>query len=472
MYKKIMSNTAFKTSSTNQITNQPPAESDIILRSDASAESTTVTIYGEIPVEPPTAATTAEGEFTCFGSSGTDSLIIIGGESITVTEDGSAPWAANTININTTTLGGSADGLEMALAIKEVINNIPSTQIGISFHSFVSLAGVSATLSIDVVTAIAAIAGEAGNLPTTETGGNGSWAAATLTGGADEITEEPSTEDIVIDGEIESVSVESFTAINQASAGTTPSGNITAFSAGTAAEGDISALTNPSDGAILTIGLEGNIQAYRFKNTTAAAYDVNIGASASDTMLSLKRALNADGTPGVDYHAGTLINPLLSGTVATVVITVTDRLDCKRQLAWTFTEAATDFALRIPRGGEDGTILFSLSPTVEIAADNLTFSTEDHSTDTLPALRIAESVTVSVGGDIAAYRIYNELAIKVVFQTSTDQINWLDTAEGELTLGADTTTFTNFTLPTEFLRFKVTENLSVIDGVLDARVIY
>jgi len=281
-----MSNTAFRTSSTNQITNQPPADSLVILRSDSGSESTTVTIYGTVSASPDTDA-------------------------------------------------------------------------------------------------------------------------------------------VAIAGELESVSADSFTAINQASAGSAPSGNITAFSEGSAALGDISALSNPADGAILTIGLTGNTQAYRFKTVTAAAYDVNIGASTTDTMLSLKRALNADGTPGVDYHAGTLINPQLSGTVATTVITVTDRVPCKRQLAWTFTEAATDFALRVPRGGEDGTILFSLSPAVDIAADDLTFSTEDHLTDTLPALRISQSVTVAVGGHIAAYRIYNELApIRPLLQTSRFRLSF------------------------------------------------
>lgn len=286
------------------------------------------------------------------------------------------------------------------------------------------------------------------------------------------VSASPDTDAVAISGKVESISSDSFTAITQGSAGTTPSGNITALSVGTSAQGDVSCLTNPSDGDTLTIGLAGNTQAYRFKTTTASAYDVTIGATATDTMLSLKRAINADGTAGVDYHAGTLANPFLSGAVAATVITVTDRLACNRQLDWSFTESGSNFALRAPKDGVDGTLLFSLSPTVDISADALTFSTEDHTTDTLPALMLAESVTVAVGGRIAAYRIYTDDDIKVKFQTSTDQINWTDTAEGELTLGADTTTFANFTLPTEFLKFHVTENNNTTDTVLDARVIY
>ena len=282
----------------------------------------------------------------------------------------------------------------------------------------------------------------------------------------------PDTEALAVAGRLEKVSTDAFTAIVQGSAGTTPSGNILAYSSGTSAIGDITALLNPSDGATITIGLTGNTQVYRFKTTLASAYDVQIGADATATMLSFKRAINADGTEGTDYFTGTLASPYLSATVATTVMTVTDRVACNRQLAWTFTESASNFANRVPKDGVDGTLLFSLSPTVDTAATSLLFSTEDRLTDTLPALMTATSVTVSVGGGRSSYRIYNELAIKVTFQSSTDQIHWTNTAEGELTLSADTTTFANFTLPTEFLRMKVTENLNTAASVVDARVIY
>ena len=65
-------------------------------------------------------------------------------------------------------------------------------------------------------------------------------------------------------------------------------------------------------------------QVYTFKDTLAAAYDVQIGATIAATMTSLVKAINASGTAGVDYFAGTLAN--LSVTAAgpsSGVVTVT-----------------------------------------------------------------------------------------------------------------------------------------------------
>ena len=275
-------------------------------------------------------------------------------------------------------------------------------------------------------------------------------------------------------GLAEKISTSEFTAITRGAASGTPSGNIRCYSEGTAAIGDVAAISNPSDGDTLVVGIDdANFKrTYRFKTTMAAAYDVQIGASATDTMLALKRAINADGTSGTDYFARTVAHPIYSATVDTTVVTLTDRVPCLRQLAAVMTESAANFAKRIAMGGVDGTLLFSLSPTVATTENSITFASEDHLTDTLPGKLLATSVTVAVGGRIAAYRIYNELAIKVKFQTATDQVNWLDTEEGELTLGAGTTTFALFTLPTEFLRFIVTENTNSADSVVDARVIY
>jgi hypothetical protein len=63
--------------------------------------------------------------------------------------------------------------------------------------------------------------------------------------------------------------------------------------------------TQPSDGDTVTIGSV----TYRFKNTMAQAYDVQIGASLTATLTNLKAAINNDGTPGTDYGSGTVKNP-------------------------------------------------------------------------------------------------------------------------------------------------------------------
>jgi len=52
-----------------------------------------------------------------------------------------------------------------------------------------------------------------------------------------------------------------------------------------------------------------------------------------------KKAINLDGIAGTDYFTGTAANPIYSATVATTVITLTDRIPCLRQVAQTITKA-------------------------------------------------------------------------------------------------------------------------------------
>lgn len=71
--------------------------------------------------------------------------------------------------------------------------------------------------------------------------------------------------------------------------------------------------TNVSDAETVTIGST----VYRFKDTLAQAYDVKIGASAAATLDNLKAAINASGTPGTEYFAGTLAHPTVVATTNT-----------------------------------------------------------------------------------------------------------------------------------------------------------
>jgi len=71
--------------------------------------------------------------------------------------------------------------------------------------------------------------------------------------------------------------------------------------------------TNVTDGDTVTIGSI----VYRFKDTMLAAYDVQIGASAAITLDNLKAAINASGTPGTEYFAGTAIHPDVTATTNT-----------------------------------------------------------------------------------------------------------------------------------------------------------
>lgn len=71
--------------------------------------------------------------------------------------------------------------------------------------------------------------------------------------------------------------------------------------------------TNVADGATVTIGTK----VYRFKDTPAQAYDVQIGADAATSLDNLKAAINASGTPGTEYFAGTEAHPDVVATTNT-----------------------------------------------------------------------------------------------------------------------------------------------------------
>lgn len=72
--------------------------------------------------------------------------------------------------------------------------------------------------------------------------------------------------------------------------------------------------TELTDGDTVTIGST----VYRFKDTMTQAYDVKRDGTTADTTLgNLIKAINATGTEGVEYFAGTLIHPTVSaGTLS------------------------------------------------------------------------------------------------------------------------------------------------------------
>ena len=282
----------------------------------------------------------------------------------------------------------------------------------------------------------------------------------------------PDTSSVTLTGLKEVVTADSFTAITQGILASAPVGVVSAYQAGTAGLGDITGLVNPTDGVTLTIGLTGVTQAYRFKNTLALAYDVKIGATISDTMANLKAALNADGTPGTEYYTGTLVNPLLSATVATTVVTVTDRVACIRSLAWSFVESSTNFALRVPDCGIDGALLFSFAAGITNAANVLTFSTEDHLTETLPALMLGNSNYIQTNGVMPMLRLWSDQAVSYKTESSTDLINWTATSEGTVALSASTLTYVHLAERADFIRFIITTNANTTNTILDARLIY
>tara|TARA_R110000868_G_scaffold59271_3_gene181968 strand:+ start:8609 stop:9583 length:975 start_codon:yes stop_codon:yes gene_type:complete len=291
--------------------------------------------------------------------------------------------------------------------------------------------------------------------------------AGTLTVYGD-VSATPDSDALTLNGKVEVSSVEIFDSISQAILSTAQAGVVKAYGPGTAASGDIRTDTNPTDADTLTIG--GIV--YRFKTTMAAINDVQLGSTATDTTLAIKKAINLDGIAGTDYFTGTAANPIYSATVATTVITLTDRIPCERRVDQTITESASNFAIRLPIGGVDGTLLFTLAAGILSAADVLTFSTEDHSTATLPALMLGTSNSVNVQGNQAMLRLWSDNGISYKVQSSTDNLTWTDTSEGIAALPASTLTYVTLAELAEFIRFVITTNANTGDSIADFRVIY
>lgn len=286
------------------------------------------------------------------------------------------------------------------------------------------------------------------------------------------VSASPDYEIVGMAGLQETETTASFSALSQVISDAAAVGVISGRAPGVAAVGDIRTDSQPLDGDTLGIGFVGNLITYRLKNTPAAAYDVQIGATIADTTENLALAINAGGTPGSEYYAGTLINPFVAATYETGVMTLTDRLACNRQVAWEFSESAASFSKRLPIGGEDGLLLFEIPAGVAFAADPLTFSAEGHTGATLPALMTGTSPSVAVNGGAAMVRIWGDESIKWKIESSTDLINWHPTSEGEQTLTADTLTSVVLAQLHEYIRFVVTENTNASDVVLDARVVW
>lgn len=74
----------------------------------------------------------------------------------------------------------------------------------------------------------------------------------------------------------------------------------------------VTIIGNASNNDTLTVGSI----TYRFRSTLQNAYDVLIGADAAGTTANLIAAINASGTAGVEYFAGTLAHPDVSATLA------------------------------------------------------------------------------------------------------------------------------------------------------------
>jgi hypothetical protein len=79
---------------------------------------------------------------------------------------------------------------------------------------------------------------------------------------------------------------------------------------GVAAQGTLTIAEPVTDGDQFTI----DTIEYTLLDTPAAAYDIAIGADEAATKVNIVAAINASGTPGTEYFAGTLIHPTVSAS--------------------------------------------------------------------------------------------------------------------------------------------------------------
>jgi len=74
---------------------------------------------------------------------------------------------------------------------------------------------------------------------------------------------------------------------------------------GVAAQGTLTIAEAVTDGDEFTL----DAVVYTLLDTPAAAYDIAIGVNEAATKVNIVAAINASGTPGTEYFAGTLIHP-------------------------------------------------------------------------------------------------------------------------------------------------------------------
>lgn len=120
---------------------------------------------------------------------------------------------------------------------------------------------------------------------------------------------------------------------DQVAAGTTITNQITGSSTielidmTTAGEGELARGTLTTTGNF-TANDEVTIGAitYKFVASPSAAYDVDLGATAAISLSNLEKAVNATGTAGTEYAAGTLINAQASAVATATTLVITSKL--------------------------------------------------------------------------------------------------------------------------------------------------
>ena len=148
--------------------------------------------------------------------------------------------------------------------------------------------------------------------------------------------------------------------------------------------------TQPATGATVVIGSK----TYRFESTMAQAYDVKIAASAALTLANLVLAVNAAGTAGTNYYAGTVANPAATASISGNVATLTAITPGTAGNTLTLTGAThlTASAATLLGGESNGISAISIGPVLATA------------TITPSGAQIADGDTLTVGATVYRFK--------------------------------------------------------------------
>ena len=220
---------------------------------------------------------------------------------------------------------------------------------------------------------------------------------------------------------------------------------VTAITADVSATGVLTAAANPADGSTVTVGTT----VYTFESGTIdAAYEVLIGATASDSLDNLIAAVNGAAGEGTLYGTGTEANPdatAAAGAGDTVDFTAIASGTAGNSVATTEVSGQLSFAAATLLGGTNGLIEVASDLTTETpTGDNPTlvvvgfqFDTADVDIDvsgSLPAMQsVAKDLTelglipgepVFIGGDttITQFAQAADLGFKRVRSIDTNEI--------------------------------------------------
>lgn len=295
------------------------------------------------------------------------------------------------------------------------------------------------------------------------------------------VSASPTTETNALIGKREVQTADVFTSISSAVLSAAAAGAVSVFNLGTAADGRIVVSSQPANNDTIQIGLVGFTQVYTFKTTlTGAANEVKIGTDANGTALHLSEAINAGSGAGTDYGTGTAANAYVSSTVSGSIVTITDKIGCRRLLGWTVSQTTgATLSIAAPTGGVDGTLVATLAAGVTQAFRAFSFDSEGLAGATLPGKTTPTTAPINLSGKGCCLRfkcanVSSAIALK--YQTSTDEVNWSDGATSITSLDDNSVATPRYVVPAEQniekIRLVFTGNTNTSDSALDARVIF